>query len=1304
MSIIKYNSSATSSASTASSGVAVGGGVTMEQISDAFLPAQPTDEEKTKYDVEVEGTFKKNVTLPSITLKSADGTKTATISLNDNGKLNVNKSIYLTYGTYIDLQGRQDDGYVNAIRAYDYDNNQLTHIIGFHGSSNTYKWIYLGGTYNNSWLKVTDEQVETKGNKFKIGDAPLIEWDSTNNAFKFNAPIYSTGDVVAFGTTGSDIQNVQDLINNYIKEHQGDFGGVDSVTIGTATGSGNVITGLSAAVSTDKRTITITPSKGITALTEHQDISGKADKATTLSGYGITDAKIANGVITLGTNTIKPLTSHQDLSGKSNTTHTHSVKINGTTKTIAASGGTAVDLGTYLTSHQDISGKADKTSTVSNVAYDSTNKKITKTINGTPSDVVSVSTLKSAMDAVTSTDLGNAISGEAQARINAINALDVASVGGSGKYIQAISQTDGKISATAATLNKSAVGLGNVDNTADANKNVASAVVANRLTTCKAYKNNANSYPWCRILSSSVMSGSYSDLGGVYMIHNAYQGGLFGIFRVIMRTNDVNATSGNEAQLTLQWIIKQADNSTWDIKAGFKKTKKNAYVDVYYRSSGNYASAVITKLESSHRGVVSDGDFAMIDSNETATEHTNCYASLGTQGAYRTYDIIVDCVHSANVGFANSANQLANVRTLWGNSFNGTANIDGTITMSEGADKRTVKITNTNIKFVATNKNGWNMNLTARNNADDTTLDTLIGGYGDADTYKYTYLGGTYNNPSMVIKSGQIGIGTTAPSQKLDVIGNANIKGSIYISNDANYYSGYIGTASDKMDILAPTDSGMNARPLYLGKRGGTHYMALLNNGNVGIGTDSPSQKLDVVGAGKFSASTRYALEVSTSATDTGAIISFNGTNSSEWAHVGCAADGRAYLFNYKAYKNNGNGVTGFGVDANANFFIGSTGSLNLASAKMMVSADGKMGIGTTSPQQRLHVSGASRTKYVDFYSKDGETTRAGWVGRGSDANDNLTLYSDNAAINIDSNAEINLKAVHKQVVKAGYGATALQSYACIGEAGTNCKVANLNFSVNGYDSKARLQFLENGNFYMGRNYETTIGNDNAAVRIATTGGLVLSSTAALSGTRDNAIYIRPLGSNSATNQVKFESTGVSINASSANGLVIKRTLANAGAFVNYFNCNQSNNAWRVGMNNDNKFAWTYSTDGLSSGTTELTLDTSGNLVATGDVTAYSDARLKSDIKDLEYRGPLEPKEYIKDGKKSIGFIAQEVREKYPELVLGEEKEDEYLSLNYGGITAVLAAENKELHKKVESLEERIEKLETLINKLIEEK
>lgn len=45
-----------------------------------------------------------------------------------------------------------------------------------------------------------------------------------------------------------------------------------------------------------------------------------------------------------------------------------------------------------------LAGKADASSTVSNVAWDSTNKKITKTINSSTTDVVTASTLKSAME------------------------------------------------------------------------------------------------------------------------------------------------------------------------------------------------------------------------------------------------------------------------------------------------------------------------------------------------------------------------------------------------------------------------------------------------------------------------------------------------------------------------------------------------------------------------------------------------------------------------------------------------------------------------------------------------------------------------------------------------------------------------------------------------------------------------------------------------------------------------------------------------------------------------------------------
>lgn len=79
-----------------------------------------------------------------------------------------------------------------------------------------------------------------------------------------------------------------------------------------ADSDGNVITSTYAKISViPTKTSQLTNDSGY--LTSHQNIDGKADKATTLAGYGITDANITNGKITLGSNSITPLTSHQSL-------------------------------------------------------------------------------------------------------------------------------------------------------------------------------------------------------------------------------------------------------------------------------------------------------------------------------------------------------------------------------------------------------------------------------------------------------------------------------------------------------------------------------------------------------------------------------------------------------------------------------------------------------------------------------------------------------------------------------------------------------------------------------------------------------------------------------------------------------------------------------------------------------------------------------------------------------------------------------------------------------------------------------
>ena len=138
--------------------------------------------------------------------------------------------------------------------------------------------------------------------------------------------------------------------------------GATSIAI---TGTGNAITSVS------KNGTSITFTKGSTFLTSHQSLANCVQSVTTTgTGNAVTAVSKSGSAITV-TKGATFLTSHQSLanyytkssvdsllSGKSATSHTHSVKINGVTKTIAATGGTAVDLGTYLTSHQSLAAYA----------------------------------------------------------------------------------------------------------------------------------------------------------------------------------------------------------------------------------------------------------------------------------------------------------------------------------------------------------------------------------------------------------------------------------------------------------------------------------------------------------------------------------------------------------------------------------------------------------------------------------------------------------------------------------------------------------------------------------------------------------------------------------------------------------------------------------------------------------------------------------------------------------------------------------------------------------------------------------
>jgi hypothetical protein len=110
----------------------------------------------------------------------------------------------------------------------------------------------------------------------------------------------------------------------------------------------------------------------------------------------------------------------------------------------------------------------------------------------------------------------------------------------------------------------------------------------------------------------------------------------------------------------------------------------------------------------------------------------------------------------------------------------------------------------------------------------------------------------------------------------------------------------------------------------------------------------------------------------------------------------------------------------------------------------------------------------------------------------------------------------------------------------------------------------------------------------------------------------------------------------------------------------------------RVGINNSNP-------------TQALTVN--GSILASGDVTAFSDVRLKSNIvtidsaleKVLKLRGVY----FTKDDKNSMGVIAQEVEKVIPEVVADN---GGYKSVAYGNIVGLLIEAIKELKQEIEVL------------------
>jgi hypothetical protein len=112
-------------------------------------------------------------------------------------------------------------------------------------------------------------------------------------------------------------------------------------------------------------------------------------------------------------------------------------------------------------------------------------------------------------------------------------------------------------------------------------------------------------------------------------------------------------------------------------------------------------------------------------------------------------------------------------------------------------------------------------------------------------------------------------------------------------------------------------------------------------------------------------------------------------------------------------------------------------------------------------------------------------------------------------------------------------------------------------------------------------------------------------------------------------------------------------------------------------------------------------LHVSGNILASGTVTANSDAKIKINIKQiddaLDKVLSLRGVEYdrVDNGDHQIGVIAQEVEKIIPEVVYPKFSNPDYeiKSVAYGNIVGILIEAIKELNERIDNLEEKIKEM-----------
>lgn len=276
---------------------------------------------------------------------------------------------------------------------------------------------------------------------------------------------------------------------------------------------------------------------------------------------------------------------------------------------------------------------------------------------------------------------------------------------------------------------------------------------------------------------------------------------------------------------TGEWILRLNYKSTYGkcvslSQIGPSNKQFKVYIDdkfdVYIQSDVEWASSLRFCIE-----INDDNKNAVYTNNweQTTTQPANIIASIINNGVVRIApdNTVSDNLNTNNEGYkqfftsdyfkgallgnADTTTKLLNARTLWGKSFDGTANVSGNI-----SNTGNITPMGSNTYSVGTDTMGY-VRFNAVGNGTDvglmcTNTSTFTDDNGKTKSAKISFAIGSGNinrgiydhteeswmlfrgkNQNVIFPQGNIGIGSYAPSEKLTVLGTASVSDTTKVNN-----------------------------------------------------------------------------------------------------------------------------------------------------------------------------------------------------------------------------------------------------------------------------------------------------------------------------------------------------------------------------------------------------------------------------------------------------------------------------------------------------------------------------------------